>query len=149
VVVGARGMRVPGGAVVRRPVSVRDVPATILDLLGDPEPGRFPGQSLSRFWAGDANPAVDGPVLSEVEHLSWMPHTPRTPAAFGPMWLLTEGRWSYHRQDHETLGTQERLFDLVVDPAEERNLAADPGHRATLEALRQRFERAQASVSGG
>jgi arylsulfatase A-like enzyme len=64
------------------------------------------------------------------------------------MWLLTEGRWSYHRQDHETLGTQERLFDLANDSAEECNLAADPAHRATLEALRQRFERAQVAASG-
>lgn len=149
VVLGARGMRVPGGEVIPRPVSVGDVPATLLELLGDPEAGRFPGRSLCRFWADVANTAtVDGPVLSEVEHMPWMPHTPRMPVAFGPMWLLTEGRWSYHRQDHETLGTRERLFDLVADPAEDCDLSADPAHRATLEALRQRFERAHASASG-
>jgi arylsulfatase A-like enzyme len=149
-VLGARGMPVPGGLVIPRPVSVRDVPATVLDLLGDPEPGRFPGRSLRRYWAGDEDASVvDEPVLSEVEHLSWMPRSPRTPAAFGPMGLLTEGRWSYQRQDHETRGTQERLFDLGADPGEECDLATDPAHWGTLEALRERFERAYASVSGG
>jgi arylsulfatase A-like enzyme len=147
-IVGARGMRVPAGEVVQQPVSLRDVPATVLELLGDAQASRFPGRSLSRFWTEDQNPAAaEGPVLSEVEHLSWMRHTPRTPAAFGPMWLLTEGRWSYHRQEHETLGLQERLYDFVNDPGEDRDLATDPAHRKTLESLRERFEQARAPSS--
>jgi arylsulfatase A-like enzyme len=150
VVIGARGMGVPGGVVVERPVTVRDVPATVLGLLGDRDAGRFPGRPLSRYWSGGGDAeAADGPVLSEMEHLSWRPHTPRTPAAFGPLWLLTEGRWSYHRQEREGLGIQERLFDLVDDPAESRDLASEPGHLATLQALRRRFERARATDFGG
>jgi arylsulfatase A-like enzyme len=149
VVIGARGMSVPGGAVVAEPVCVGDVPATVLGLLGDASAGPFPGRWLDRFWAG--RPAADvtgGPVLSEMEHLSWLPRSARRPAASGPLWLLTEGRWSYHRQDHEALGPRERLFDLTADPQEVRDLAADPTHRATLKALRQRFQAAYAAESG-
>ena len=145
VVLGARKKPVPAGRVVAQPVSVRDIPATILDLIGDPDSGRFPGRSLARYWAEDESERpVDGPVLSEMEHLSWRRRTPRIPAAFGPLWLLTEGRWAYHRVDHETLGGQERLFDLVDDPGEARDLATDPAHRVTLEALRERLEAALA-----
>jgi hypothetical protein len=55
---------------------------------------------------------------------------------------LTEGRWGYHRQAHETLGTQEHLFDLVEDPGETRDLASDPAHQSTLETLRKRLDAA-------
>jgi arylsulfatase A-like enzyme len=145
VISGPRRNPPPAGRVVSRPVSVRDIPATVLDLIGDPDPGRFPGRSLARHWlAGAVAEEDDGPVLSEMEHLSWRPHTPRIPAAFGPLWLLTEGRWSYHRRDHETLGRQERLFELVEDPGEDRDLAADPAHRATLESFRSRLQTALA-----
>jgi arylsulfatase A-like enzyme len=143
IVLGGRGMDVPAGAVVPRPVSVRDVPATVLDLIGDPRPGRFPGRSLARFWSPDAAgpPAADDVVFSEVQHMPWASRTPRMPVAFGPMWLLTEGRWAYHRQAHESAGIHDRLFDLEADPGEERDLASDPARREVLRALRERLER--------
>ncbi len=144
VVVGAKGMPVPDGRVVKTPVSVRDVPTTVLDLIGDPKPGRFPGRSLARYWLGDES-AADDLVLSEMEHLSWRPRTPRTPAASGPLWLLTKGRWSYHRMGIEPLAGRERLFDLVEDPGEDRDLAADLAHRSTLESLRKRLDAALAA----
>ncbi|MBI1187179.1 MAG: sulfatase-like hydrolase/transferase [Alphaproteobacteria bacterium] len=145
VLLGPEAMNIPRGKAIGRPVSLRDVPATVLDLLDDPETGRFPGRSLRRFWThAEGATADDEPVLSEMEHMHWLPRTSPIPAAFGPLWLLTEGRWSYHRQRHETLGTTERLFDLVADPDERRDLAADPAHRATLESLRARFDRADA-----
>ena len=144
VVIDPRASSRLGGRAVTRPVSVRDVPATILDLIGDPDAGRFPGRSLARFWVEDrARVAADGPVLSEMEHLSWRPQTRRTPAASGPLWLMTEGRWSYHRQEREAGGTRERLFDLEADPSEEHDLAADQSHRPMLEALRGKFTEAR------
>lgn len=140
-------MPIPAGASISRPVSVRDVPATILDLIDDPQPNRFPGRSLARFWSPDAAPsAADDPVLSEVQHMPWQPRTPRMPVAFGPLWLLTDGPWSYHRQAHESSGLQERLFDLSSDPGELHDLSADPAHRATLRALRERLDQTLATM---
>ncbi|MFO0951485.1 MAG: sulfatase-like hydrolase/transferase [Isosphaeraceae bacterium] len=150
VVIGARGMGVPAGAVVQRPVTLRDVPSTVLDLLNDPGASAFPGRPLQRFWAAGADPAQeDEPVLSEMEHLGWRAHTSRTPAAFGPLWLLTEGRYSYHRQDRPGEGTIEHLYDLTDDPGETRDLAADPRHRETLESLRKRFRHARPNPTDG
>jgi arylsulfatase A-like enzyme len=150
IVVDPRGSRSPRNLAIHQPVSLRDVPATILDLIGDPAVGQFPGQSLSRFWSkSTAANAVDGPVLSEMEHLFWKPHTHRLPAASGKLWLLTEGRWSYHRLDQETLGAQEHLFDLVEDPGETHDLAADPAYGVTLGTLRKRFDAVRPVGSGG
>ncbi len=141
VVIGPSELGLPAGAAISEPVSVRDVPATVLHLISDPQPVRFPGRSLARFWA--EVPGGDGPVepvLTEVEHMPWMPRRATSPVAFGPMWLLTEGRWSYHRQEHETLGLVEHLYDLESDPGEEQDLAPEPSHRDTLRTLRARFQ---------
>ena len=145
IVVGGRGMPVPRGAAVDRPVSLRSVPATVLDLMGDPSPDAFPGPSLRTVWEGRGDA---GPIVSEMDHMHWLPRSSRMPVAYGPMKLLTEGRWSYHRQDHESLGLQEHLFDLEVDPGECHDLAADSTHRATLEALRRRLDAAFAPGLG-
>lgn len=57
----------PAGLVVRRPVSLCDTAATVVDLVGRPGPGPFPGRSLARFWRPGAAPAgPEPPLLSEV-----------------------------------------------------------------------------------
>ncbi len=48
-VVGPR--RVPNGAIVAQPVSLRDLPSTVVDLVGFEGPSPFPGCSLARCWA--------------------------------------------------------------------------------------------------
>jgi arylsulfatase A-like enzyme len=146
VVIDPRASRGQSGRVVTDPVNVRDIPATILDLVGVPEAGRFPGRSLRRYWSeSPGQTETAGPVLSEMEHLYWRAQTHRTPAALGPLWLLTEGHWSYHRQDRAGSGTREQLFDLADDPGEINDLANDPEHRTILESLRKRFKTARNS----
>jgi arylsulfatase A-like enzyme len=145
-VIDPRSTRSQAGRVVTAPVSVRDIPATILDLVGDPQANRFPGQSLRRYWSSAVEDRPEaGLVLSEMEHLSWRTQTHRTPAALGPLWLLTEAGWSYHRQDQGTSGTRERLFNIAKDPDELMDLANDPAYRTTLERLRKRFDSAKTS----
>ena len=58
VIVDPKG--VPAGRVVAEPVSLRDIPATVVDLLGLAGAAPFPGRSLARFWAeeGDREPAL-------------------------------------------------------------------------------------------
>jgi arylsulfatase A-like enzyme len=50
------GPRSPG--VVRETVSLRDLPATIVDLVDLAAGARFPGRSLARFWLDQATAAV-------------------------------------------------------------------------------------------
>ena len=60
---------VPVRRVVPEPVSLRDLPSTVVDLLGLGSPSPFPGRSLARFFrpGTTASPPAD-PVLSEVGH---------------------------------------------------------------------------------
>jgi arylsulfatase A-like enzyme len=141
VVLPAQGMSASRGRVVERAVSLRDLPATVLDLIGDPQKDRFPGASLARHW--EQGEPDQSPVLSELEHMPWMPRTKQMPPAFGPMWLITDDSWSYIRQDHESLGRLEWLFDLKQDPEEARNLVSDPRYRAVLSRLRERLAAAR------
>ena len=55
--------RRPSGAVVRQTVSLRDLPATIVDLIGLGDGSPFPGRSLARLWAD--RPAGAPPVETE------------------------------------------------------------------------------------
>ena len=112
---------VPGGRVVDRPVSLRDVPATVLDLLGL-DAGRFPGRSLAGAWRGDED---DAPrlVLSEVEGPPEDdPNRGRSPATRGPMTSAVLGDHHYIRSGDG----REELFDLGRDPGDRVDLAARP-----------------------
>ncbi len=130
----------PGGVaarVVNETVSLRDVPATILDLVGLGVRSRLPGRSLARYWN---NPADREPDLVFSELASANPSGPnqgRSPAAKGPLVALAEGRLVYIR--NQKTG-QEQLFDIEDDPREHTNRAADPRFQVDLVRLRQRLE---------
>ena len=47
--------RVPSGRIVPTPVSLRDLPATVVDLLGLGHESPFPGRSLARHWSASAS----------------------------------------------------------------------------------------------
>ena len=122
------------GRVVAEPVSLRDVPATVVDLLGMGRDAPFPGQSLAGYLArlpkAVAPPAR--PVLIETAKPLVLTNQGREPAAKGPMKSLVAGGLHYIR-DGEGL---EELYVLQSDPAELTNLAASPNARAPLEQLR-------------
>jgi arylsulfatase A-like enzyme len=58
--------RIPADTVVRDRVNTRDLPATILELAGGDQPSRFPGRSLTRFWAADTLARQGDPLVFEV-----------------------------------------------------------------------------------
>jgi arylsulfatase A-like enzyme len=129
---------------VTETASLRDLAATIVDVLGVQSGTSFPGESLARFWKGSAPAKDQGPVpgqaLSEVVPLGsfgpnpslWDSH-PRWPLA-----SLTEGDWTYIRRE-ENAG--EELYHVTEDAREQRNLAADPTAQATLDRLRTALSR--------
>ena len=109
----------PEGRVVKDPVSLRDVPATIIDLLGIP--GRrmapFPGQSLAGMWSG----AADGgcPVVSQIDAPPESdPNHGRSPSRRGPLTSLIDGH------DHliKNGNGEVEHFNLDVDPDEVHDL---------------------------
>jgi arylsulfatase A-like enzyme len=134
----------PGGSaarqVVKDTVSLRDLPATVVDLLGLKAGSPFPGSSLARFWneASRPNPRLAPAVEAALAEV--VPDDPRNRDSSGlpgknwPLGALNEGAWSFIRREGDI---REELYDLSEDAREERNLAALPDARTTLERLRQ------------
>jgi arylsulfatase A-like enzyme len=124
----------PQGRSVSRPVSLRDLPATVVDLLGV-GPAPFPGKSLAEHWrtaAGTASLPVSDP-RSEVD----IPREVGRDRGYGPR---QRGFTMSFVADvlHYFVGVegQEELYDVSIDPAEVRNLAKDPVLAPTLALLR-------------
>ena len=144
-----------GGRVCDSLVSHVDVFPTVCDVLGIPHPERLEGVSLLPI-AEDETAEVREEVHAELNY-----H-----ACYDPQRMVRTKRWKYIRRftDREkpilpntddSLSKQvwldagwpklehERLFDLILDPNESRNLADDPDHRQTLNDMRGRLRRWQ------
>jgi arylsulfatase A-like enzyme len=131
------GPGVPRAESVGVPVSLRDLPATVVDLLGAPRGPSFPGHSLARFWSV-ATPPVDEPVLSEVDAAAKSPaNGGRSPVFRGPMKAILAGQTVYVRNGDG----REELYDLAADPGETHDLAALPETAATLDRMREALAR--------
>jgi arylsulfatase A-like enzyme len=112
---------VPVGRVLAEPVSLRDIPTTVVDLLGLARAAPFPGCSLARFWAGDERARVAGgePLLMEAGKPPGLTNQGREPVAKGPMKALIAGGMHYIR----SADGLEELYLLNSDPEERSNLA--------------------------
>ena len=102
--------RVPAGARIAEPVTLRDLPATVLELTGATE-SPLPGRSLSAFWreASDSLPPAS-PLLSQLSWPNgWIAHAVRL-------------------NDHEYIDwfAEESLYELATDASELKNLLASP-----------------------
>ncbi len=113
--------RRPGGVRVPDPVSLRDLPATLLDLAGVPN-GTFPGSSLATLWRRPAT-RPEAPLLAEVGQASGLPGW--YPVSVGDLHSVIAGGYQLILNGNG----REELYDLRHDPNEEDNLAP-PGRIA-------------------
>jgi arylsulfatase A-like enzyme len=106
-------------------VSLRDIPATVVDLLGLERDSPFPGRSLAVRWdsARAAASVPSGPLLSETADEKGSQPTHGTPARA----ILDEGK-VYIRNKNG----REELYDIEADPAESHDLTASPRSGALL-----------------
>ena len=127
----------PDRRVVTEPVNLRELPATVVDLLGlahGSEPP-FPGRSLARFFqpgTHDADSLIE-PVLSQVEHQTTIPPLPWVPASLGSVKALTTEKEVYIRNSDG----REELYDRLNDPFEEKNLITGDQKPASLQKHRE------------
>lgn len=127
------------GRIVADPVSLRDIPATIVELLGASGDSPFPGNSLARFWEhgrGEHHQSATA-VLSEValrEKVS--KNQNRAPAWRGPMASVVAHGKTYIRN----ADGREELYDILNDPADSRDLAGSTGSIDSLARLRETLQ---------
>lgn len=152
-------MRGPGafkaGTVQDAMVSHLDIFPTLCDLVGIEKPDWLMGKSLLPLLHGEVDHLHEA-LFAEVSY-----H-----AAYEPKRCVRTTRWKYvrrydggttpvlpncddspskqlwlaHGWQTEPLEHPEELYDLLFDPAERNNLAADPAHHDTLLHLRSRLE---------
>jgi arylsulfatase A-like enzyme len=138
----------PGGSaikqVVKETVSLRDLAATIVDVLDLESGSPFPGDSLTRYWDDRATTATPRrsspePALSEV-----VPGDPLDRDSYGlpdktwPLAAVKGSGWSYVRREGNV---KEELFDVRSDANERHDLAGDPVVRPLLEQMREALRR--------
>lgn len=119
-------------------VSLRDIPATVFDLLGD-EPVKFPGRSLAAFWRASEDGDVAG-VAGDTAfaHLAQgFVRQASYPINRGSdMFSLTTHRYHYIRNGDGS----EELYDWQNDPSESVNLAAQPDADLVLARFRHKLD---------
>ena len=115
--------RVPAARLVSNPVSLRDLPATVVDLLGLADGSPFPGSSLTTFWDPKAGqiPESTSPALTEQAEAAAFQSQPR-PSREHPGFQMSLVAAGHHYIRHG-MGL-EQLYDLRVDPSERINLMA-------------------------
>jgi arylsulfatase A-like enzyme len=129
--------------IVRETVSLRELPATIVDLANLADASPFPGQSLVRFWkdpALDAKPR-DRLQTAAVSELSGPnptnPSSGRSPAIRGALASVAQDDYVYIRNEGDG---KEELYQERDDPSELFNRARDEALLPRLEQLRRTLE---------
>ena len=129
--------RVPPDLSVHEPVSLRNLPATVIDLIGLEDRIQFPGHSLSHYWG--ATRAPDGgqadSVLSEISFLANLPKW--APVSKGPMKSLVIDQYHYIRNGDRS----EEIYDFEIDPWEIHNLSSSKQYFEKLKLFRASLER--------
>ncbi len=114
------GPRMAKGRVVKTPVAIRRLAASLFFLLGENQDGVVPGSVLPGL--KDEDSGSPEPIYSEAT-------MPRSVYGWAPLHAVTEGRLRYIR------APRPELYDLVSDPAESTNLIASrPEEAARLRA---------------
>lgn len=125
------------------PVTLRDVPATILDLVHAPVAAALPGRSLAVHWRAASDSigvSVGGasPIYGEVDHTANLPLS--IPVSRGGMKSVVVDGHHYIRGPDGS----EELYDIVRDPWERTSVTTLPALQATLQRARSLVGQAEA-----
>jgi arylsulfatase A-like enzyme len=149
-----RGPGFPPGKLIDAPVSHLDVYPTLCDVSGAERPSWLQGSSLLPLVRGEVESLHEAIFTETTYHAAYQPHRA----------IRTE-RWKYIRRfdeyPHPVLANcddsdtkdllvaagwgeqevaEEQLYDLVLDPQEGNNVAADPTRAEVVAELRERLE---------
>ncbi len=129
--------RIPSGRRVVEFASLRDLPATILGVLGITDHA-IPGHSLAPLWANTppaARPPMS-PLFSEVGAAIRRPDW--EPISRGPMKALVDPAGLHYIRNGDGI---EEIYDLATDPQAEHNLIETEAGRAAASRLSAEVEK--------
>jgi arylsulfatase A-like enzyme len=120
-IVGTKG--IPMGQTVAEPISLCDVPATVIDLLRLGPDHAFAGQSVARYWQprDQSVRVVAAPLLMETTKPELLTNDGREPAAKGPMKAVVAAGMHYI----QIADGSEEMYNMNSDVDEDVNLAGD------------------------
>jgi len=125
--------RIPPNTSVVDYVTLRDLPATILDVLGLDKEKRIPGHSLARV-VGESSASIPGATSLLLAHVDRRPRCPSWYRnASGPLYSILQDGFFYVQD----LDGSEELYDWINDPGECTDLAQLRAHRTIVERARQ------------
>ena len=119
------GPGAPAGRVVSERVSLRDLPATVTDLLGLSAGSPFPGQSLASLWRsapGESRSKISQAISEIANATAFEPQPVRDLKRRGFQMSLVALDAHYVR---DGMGS-EQLYDLRTDPYEMENVIGSP-----------------------
>ena len=134
---------------VSNPVTLQDLPATVLEWTGIKNNGRLGGNSLAELCApdGERKGHVTSPLFAlvnrhpnsdKIPNLRWSPVTRGTIHS-----LLEDGKYLIRFGDDER-----RMYDFVTDAAEELNLATDVAHHVQMQQIEGSLNRLLKDTAG-
>jgi arylsulfatase A-like enzyme len=129
----------PAGRRVFSPVSLRDLPATVVDRLGLSAGSPFPGRSLTAYWGlppGRGSVEITTPAFSEQANRTAFRPEPG-PGGVHPGFQMSIVSSDYHYIRDGTGG--ERLYDLRNDAIEAIDLMESTARRKEVEPLRRKL----------
>ncbi len=134
--------------VVPHVVSLRDLPATIVDLVGQSAGSPFPGHSLADHWRDPGTrPAAASSAFSELSVPNpRKTNTGRSPGERGSLVAVAEGDFVYIRNESDG---REELFNERDDPQQLSNRAGLTAMKPLLEQFRKQVARFRAGTRTG
>jgi len=138
---------VPAGRRIESRATLRDLAATILDVLKVPGDSGLAGVSLARHWSDESArraPPDRNVAIAEVREADWAKEgNPWYPAARGDMASVTDDAYHYIRNGDG----REELYAIALDPDERRDLGQLPESAPILERSRQTLQASVKAVS--
>lgn len=132
--------QVPAGRQIVDPISLRDLPATILELAGIGSKAKVPGYSLACHWISELPPGTvkTSTVLSEVNVAPIRPG--RYPADRpAEMQSILQEPLHYIRNANG----REELYDIAKDPTEANNLLSEEELQSVIKQIRSELLKLQ------
>lgn len=128
--------RIPKGTRIDETVSLRALPSTILEMVGDKDNESFGDGSLYPLIMGGAwdSDVSERYAMSEIREIPWIEVW--LPAHEGKMYSLVDEKYQYILNGDGT----EEFFDIEIDPNERKNLINSPAVADRVEEFREALE---------